>query len=96
MASRLSEDPNVTVLLVEAGGYFNWLSSIPLAAPALQKTHVDWGYKTETQAFSSKGLWDHVRILPFYNAFDYYSSNFLEKSENDERTFKINRNEYIN
>lgn len=72
MASRLSEDPNVTVLLVEAGGYFNWLSSIPLAAPALQKTHVDWGFKTETQAFSSKGLWDHVSFsfASFY-AFDY-------------------------
>ncbi|XP_001604519.1 neither inactivation nor afterpotential protein G [Nasonia vitripennis] len=64
MASRLSEDPNVTVLLVEAGGYFNWLSSIPLAAPALQKTHVDWGYKTESQAFSSRGLWDHQQRIP--------------------------------
>ncbi|XP_058801694.1 neither inactivation nor afterpotential protein G-like [Phymastichus coffea] len=64
MASRLSENSNVSVLLVEAGGYFNWLSSIPLVAPGLQKSQFDWSFKTETQKYSSKGLWDYQQIIP--------------------------------
>ncbi|XP_050454218.1 neither inactivation nor afterpotential protein G isoform X2 [Cataglyphis hispanica] len=47
---------NVTVLLVEAGGYFGWTSIIPLLAPMMQGTEVDWAYKTEPQVFSSRGF----------------------------------------
>ncbi|KMQ88422.1 neither inactivation nor afterpotential protein g-like protein, partial [Lasius niger] len=56
IASRLSEMSNVTVLLVEAGGYFGWTSTIPLLAPMMQGTEVDWAYKTEPQVFSSRGF----------------------------------------
>ncbi|XP_070161494.1 neither inactivation nor afterpotential protein G [Polyergus mexicanus] len=56
IASRLSEMSNVTVLLVEAGGYFGWTSVIPLLAPMMQGTEVDWAYKTEPQVFSSRGF----------------------------------------
>ncbi|EFN79010.1 Neither inactivation nor afterpotential protein G [Harpegnathos saltator] len=60
IASRLSEMSNVTVLLVEAGGHFGWLSSLPLLAPMMQGTEVDWAYKTEPQVFSSRGLNNYV------------------------------------
>ncbi|KAL6435872.1 hypothetical protein ACFW04_005621 [Cataglyphis niger] len=56
IASRLSEMSNVSVLLVEAGGYFGWTSVIPLLAPMMQGTEVDWSYKTEPQVFSSRGF----------------------------------------
>lgn len=65
MASRLSEDPNSTVLLVEAGGYFNWISSVPLAAPLMINSHMDWAYKTEPQWYSSKGFHEQVRKINF-------------------------------
>ncbi|XP_011500444.1 PREDICTED: neither inactivation nor afterpotential protein G [Ceratosolen solmsi marchali] len=64
MASRLSANSNTTVLLVEAGGYFGWLSTIPIAAPILQKSYMDWAYKTESQSFSSKGLLDNRQNIP--------------------------------
>ncbi|XP_043495262.1 neither inactivation nor afterpotential protein G [Polistes fuscatus] len=64
IASRLSDLTNTTVLLVEAGGYFNWMSVMPLMAPLMQGSSLDWAYKTETQKFSSLGLWSHQQSWP--------------------------------
>ncbi|XP_043670970.1 neither inactivation nor afterpotential protein G [Vespula pensylvanica] len=64
IASRLSDLSNTTVLLVEAGGYFNWMSVMPLMAPLMQGSSLDWAYKTETQKFSSLGLWSHQQSWP--------------------------------
>ncbi|XP_033216411.1 neither inactivation nor afterpotential protein G-like [Belonocnema kinseyi] len=64
MASRLSENPNSSVLLVEAGGYFDWISSVPLAAPLMINSHMDWAYKTEPQWYSSKGFRDQRQNWP--------------------------------
>ncbi|XP_071637157.1 neither inactivation nor afterpotential protein G [Temnothorax longispinosus] len=64
IASRLSEMSNVTVLLVEAGGYFGWLSTMPLLAPMMQGTEVDWAYQTEPQVFSSRGLHGYRQNWP--------------------------------
>ncbi|CAL7944804.1 unnamed protein product [Xylocopa violacea] len=64
LASRLSEISNLTVLLVEAGGHFGWASSVPILAPVLQGTDVDWSYSTEPQLYSSKGFWNHVQKVP--------------------------------
>ncbi|XP_036145743.1 neither inactivation nor afterpotential protein G isoform X4 [Monomorium pharaonis] len=64
IASRLSKMPNVTVLLVEAGGYFGWLSTMPLLAPMMQGTEVDWAYQTEPQVFSSRGLYGYRQNYP--------------------------------
>ncbi|XP_025985844.1 neither inactivation nor afterpotential protein G isoform X2 [Solenopsis invicta] len=58
------EIPNVTVLLVEAGGYFGWLSTMPLLAPMMQGTEVDWAYQTEPQVFSSRGLYGYRQNYP--------------------------------
>ncbi|XP_076249639.1 neither inactivation nor afterpotential protein G [Calliopsis andreniformis] len=64
VASRLSEISNLTVLLVEAGGYFGWVSTVPILTPMLQGTEVDWSYSTEPQMFSSKGFWNRVQKVP--------------------------------
>lgn len=46
LAKRLSEDSDKKILLVEAGGEESLLMDIPGYAPKLQKTNVDWMYKT--------------------------------------------------
>lgn len=54
LANRLSEDPNVTVLLLEAGSVDSkYLISIPLAEPEVMLSELDWKYKTvpQKQAF---------------------------------------------
>ncbi|GFW83963.1 glucose dehydrogenase [Trichonephila clavipes] len=56
IASRLSEDPNVKVLLLEAGGPENQITDVPLVAASLQQTPVDWAYQTEPQEASCFGL----------------------------------------
>lgn len=47
LANRLSENPEWTVLLVEAGGEEGVLSDIPMMYGGLQLTPMDWQYKTE-------------------------------------------------
>lgn len=49
LANRLSEDPSVRVLLLEAGGSENLVSDIPIAYQSLQQTPMDWAYATEPQ-----------------------------------------------
>lgn len=49
LAARLSEDPDVTVLLIEAGSYENPLTDIPFIVPALQGTAIDWKFKSTPQ-----------------------------------------------
>src|ERR671923_134334 len=47
LANRLSEDPNVSVLLLEAGGPdTNDLVHLPAAFPALYRTAQDWDHST--------------------------------------------------
>ncbi|KAI1279544.1 Glucose dehydrogenase -like protein [Halotydeus destructor] len=50
MANRLSEDPKVQVLLLEAGGYESPVTDIPSAFLLLQNTVVDWGTRSVPQA----------------------------------------------
>ncbi|KAI1279518.1 Glucose dehydrogenase -like protein [Halotydeus destructor] len=49
MANRLSEDPKVQVLLIEAGGYESPVTDIPSAFLLLQNTAVDWGIRSIPQ-----------------------------------------------
>jgi choline dehydrogenase-like flavoprotein len=58
MASRLSEDPTKTVLLLECGLPENFISDIPANDLFLQRTPMDWNYETEPQnktCFGMKG-----------------------------------------
>ncbi|KAI0754898.1 alcohol oxidase [Daedaleopsis nitida] len=51
MAARLSEDPRVRVLLVEAGGsdYMNFNISVPARSSTLTGSRFDWNYTTAPQ-----------------------------------------------
>lgn len=77
MASRLSENPDWTVLLLEAGGSESVLSDIPVAAATLQLTPIDWAYQTEPQDASCYGLinrrsrWPRGRVLGGSSVLNY-------------------------
>lgn len=62
VASRLSELPCVSVLLLEAGGAPPILSEIPVAALALWFTDVDWQFRTVPQRHTGRGLVNRVRF----------------------------------
>ncbi|KAG8966798.1 hypothetical protein FRC03_011321 [Tulasnella sp. 419] len=51
LANRLTEDPSITVLVLEAGGSSSSLkaSNIPVLFKYLQRGHYDWNYKTTPQ-----------------------------------------------
>ena len=70
LANRLSEDPDVTVLLVEAGGPDDKMEiHIPLAYFNLQKSEVDWQYTTAPQEHACKlhqdqrSCWPRGKVL---------------------------------
>jgi choline dehydrogenase-like flavoprotein len=51
LAARLTEDPDVTVALVEAGGRDEALEiNVPLLFPQLFKTQFDWDFASEPEA----------------------------------------------
>ena len=65
LANRLSENPNVSVLVIEAGGIEWWPSIyIPLAYSVLQDTEIDWRYRTVPQRDSSFGLQERRSVWP--------------------------------
>ncbi len=66
LANRLSEAPEVKVLLLEAGGSDKRREiHIPAGFPALFKTEVDWAYETEPQArlAGRRLFWPRGKVL---------------------------------
>ena len=69
LANRLSEEPQISVLLLEAGGNENLLTEIPIAYQLLQRTNLDWAYQTEPQQAACFGLrgrssfWPRGKVL---------------------------------
>ncbi|XP_015783817.1 uncharacterized protein LOC107361494 [Tetranychus urticae] len=59
VAARLTEDPNIRVLVIEAGGKENNFNNIPLFALLQQRTLIDWGYFSTPQTRSAQGLKNH-------------------------------------
>lgn len=55
VANRLSENPEWTILLVEAGDDETVLSEAPITFPALQKSGMDWQFQTEPSGTSRTG-----------------------------------------
>lgn len=56
LANRLTENPNYTVLLIEAGQpELPNFTDVPLSSPNLQSTKYNWGYTTEIQNKSCLG-----------------------------------------
>ena len=66
VASRLSEDPKNTVLLLEAGGDYieQDVYHTPFKFFDLQKTPADWEYYTVPQAHSCQGMREHRSMCP--------------------------------
>jgi len=66
LANRLSEDPNVTVLMIEAGGTDRRREvQAPAAFPKLFKTDADWAFETEPEpGMKNRRLfWPRGRML---------------------------------
>lgn len=76
VAARLSEDPCVSVLLLEAGGPADPISEIPVAAFLLQNGYSDWGYKTVPQKRGAHGFKNSVSVYLFNYACNrkYFNS----------------------
>ena len=65
LANRLSEDPNVTVLLIEAGGSDDAREiQVPYAAGELQHTAADWSHLTQPQKQACYGMTKQKSSLP--------------------------------
>ncbi|KAH8311990.1 hypothetical protein KR044_008902, partial [Drosophila immigrans] len=64
LASLLTKHSNGSVLLIEAGGSFGYLSRIPLLTTFQQKGINDWSFLSVPQKHSSKGLIERRQCLP--------------------------------
>ncbi|XP_014676329.1 PREDICTED: glucose dehydrogenase [FAD, quinone]-like [Priapulus caudatus] len=66
LANRLSEDPDVKVLLVEAGGEPDGNTQIDMPALNIYLRHskVDWDYKTVPQKFSCNACENKKSLVP--------------------------------
>ena len=66
MASRLSEDKDKKVLLLEAGGHYDVEPAFRTLHNffSLIQTEYDWGYYTEPQEFSNYGMNNHQAYWP--------------------------------
>ncbi|XP_030572132.1 neither inactivation nor afterpotential protein G [Drosophila novamexicana] len=64
LTSLLTKHSNGSVLLIEAGGSFGFLSRIPLLTTFQQKGTNDWSFLSVPQKHSSKGLIEQRQCLP--------------------------------
>lgn len=64
LANRLSEDLDVNVLVLEAGGSENVATDVPIVTTSLQKSSIDWQYLTEPQHASCYALNDRRSHWP--------------------------------
>ncbi|GBN92093.1 Glucose dehydrogenase [FAD, quinone] [Araneus ventricosus] len=77
VANRLSENPDIRVLLLEAGGAPKLKSEVPILAAQLQMTRNDWRYLTVPQKHSCFGLinrqmpWPRGRVLGGSSILNY-------------------------
>lgn len=56
VANRLTENPKVNVLLLEAGPDENEITDVPSLAAYLQLSNLDWAYKTEPSNLACLGM----------------------------------------
>uniref|UniRef100_H2YS53 Glucose-methanol-choline oxidoreductase N-terminal domain-containing protein n=1 Tax=Ciona savignyi TaxID=51511 RepID=H2YS53_CIOSA len=66
IATRLTESPNIKVLVLEAGDDDapNPLISVPILCALAQKSSIDWEYKTIPQTHACKGLKEKSSLWP--------------------------------
>ncbi|EDW06812.1 glucose dehydrogenase [FAD, quinone] [Drosophila mojavensis] len=88
LAARLSENPNWTVYLIEAGGVENLMHMIPVLAPMLQLTASNWNYKSQPQRLACRGMNNHECALPRGKGLGGTSSiNFMIYNRGNRRDF---------
>ncbi|RXG60214.1 Pyranose dehydrogenase 3 [Armadillidium vulgare] len=63
VASRLSENPDFSVLLLEAGGKASKISDIPFYAGVLQLAESDWNYTSEPNSEFCLGMKNRLSHL---------------------------------
>lgn len=64
VARFLSEyAPEASVLLVEAGHTFGFVSKIPLLAVFVQGSSNDWKFQSVPQKYSSRAMYDNVSTI---------------------------------
>jgi len=63
-AVRLSEIPNIKVLLIEAGSHENLYMDIPLITPIFQFTDINWNYRSKPSDTYCLGMKDKRCNLP--------------------------------
>lgn len=66
IASRLSENPNVSVLVLEAGGLGGRFLDIPNASPFLHKTIYDWQHKIVPQKHACGAFENNVKKFIYF------------------------------
>ncbi|XP_063219269.1 glucose dehydrogenase [FAD, quinone]-like [Bacillus rossius redtenbacheri] len=77
VASRLSEIPHWTVLLLESGDDENEISDVPSLAAYLQLSNLDWQYKTEPSGTACLGMkggrcnWPRGKVLGGSSVLNY-------------------------
>lgn len=77
VANRLSENPKVSVLLLEAGPDENEVSDVPSFAAYLQLSNLDWAYKTEPSNTACLGMinnrcnWPRGKVLGGSSVLNY-------------------------
>ncbi|KAL7742752.1 hypothetical protein ACLKA6_003319 [Drosophila palustris] len=88
LAARLSENPNWSVYLIEAGGVENLMHLMPLMAPSLQLTASNWNYKSVPQRFACRGMYNKECALPRGKVLGGTSSmNFMIYNRGNRRDF---------
>ena len=65
VANRLTEIPDYSVLLLEAGGDETEISDVPVLAGYLQLSKMDWQYKTESQDSACLAMSNGVSVFLF-------------------------------
>lgn len=63
LANRLSANTNLSILVIEAGTTFGFMSKIPILTTFQQKTAHDWQFQTVSQKFSSRGFVEQVLLI---------------------------------
>jgi choline dehydrogenase-like flavoprotein len=65
LSYELSKRSNYSILVIEAGGIFNGLSSaVPIMSTLMQGSKMDWSLKSVPQKYSSRGLSDARQSIP--------------------------------
>lgn len=80
VANRLSEISNWRVLILEAGGDETIFSDIPGAVQFLQRTDIDWQYRTVTQSGACLAFNDNKYISHTEKTNKTIKSNYKRKS----------------